>query len=568
MRTSLFAVAVATLLSPVVAFAADPPAIVFQAQPLERVFGDLRAAANIVGGEKGVTAVNKGIKELFGEKGLDGLDIGRPIVGYVVLAPKPEDITAVVALPISGEKEFLDLCERANKQKPKADAKDKGLYELPALTPNSGYKAVMRFSELYVYIAYGANPVPHLAPKALVPMPKIYDPADLGLISARLHFDRIPLAVKLKLPTLIAEVKKTTLHLLEMDNPRAEWLVKAVMPDIDKLITRYVLLAAGADVLAARVKLDVPAGNLIVEATLNGKPNSELSKIIAAWKPTGNKFAGLMNHPDTIAGFKVRLPLFEEEIRAAVAAGLDAGRKEMTKEMRDPGTASLEELLKGLARTVKTGQFDIVGAVRGPDKNGWFSAVGAVAFEDPSTLEKEFKTFFQKDAPADLQARVKWDVAKVGTISIHQWKLNPQDSGFFLPDFTKGFGGDDCSAAFACTPHGIFAAIGPDAIGTLKEALAVKPADSPVLDVVLNPAKFGKLVQKFSPNDPEALIEVEKRLGREDNLLSAMSATLEGGKELKATFVINLRLVPRAILLDAFERVDRGIAPPPPVQKK
>ena len=272
----LFAVAAAVLLVPVLACAADPP-IVFQAQPLDRVLGDLRAAADHIGGEKGVQAVNKGIKDLFGEKGFDGLDINRPVVGYVILAPKPEDITAVIALPITGEKEFLDLCERANKQKPKTDAKDKGLYELPPLYPGPGLKAYMRFSQRYAYIAFGANPMPHIDPKALVPMPRLYDPADPGLISARLYFDRIPLAVKLKLLTQMQEVKKKILAALQLDRPDAEWLVKAVMPEIEKLMARYAKLAEGADVLTARVSLDAPSGNISVEASLKGKPGSELA---------------------------------------------------------------------------------------------------------------------------------------------------------------------------------------------------------------------------------------------------------------------------------------------------
>lgn len=554
MRAGLFILSAAILLSNTRATAADRPPIVFQVQPMERALGDLRAAAELIGGEKGTKAVNDGIKELFGEKGFDGLDIGRPIVGYVILTPKPEDITAVLALPITGQKEFVDLCERATKKKPQADDKDKTLYEIPT-NPGLGVKLYMRFAEQYAYIGIGTNPQSHLNAKSLVPMPQLYDPADPAVISARLYFDRIPLAVKLALPGHIEKAKKQLIEAAELG--REDWLVKPIMAEVDKLLARYTTLAAGADVLTARLRLDVPTSNVVVEATLTGKANSELAKIIAARKPTGNKFAALLDHPDTVTGFKTRLPLFEDEIRAAAAAGLEAGRKEALKNtVRDIAKPTIEELFKGLIRTVKTGQFDIAGAVRGPDKNGWFTAVGAIAFEDPSALEKEFRTFFQKDAPPELQQQVKWDVAKVGTISVHQLTIKPGDGGFF-PDFTKVFGGDDCTAAFACAPHGIFAAIGPDAIGTLKEALAVKPSDSLVLDVMVNPARVAQLVGKFEPN---AVVEVEKALGTENKLLSAVSMTVSGGQELKATFTLNLRLLPRAIfsvVLDA--------RPPPPV---
>ncbi len=559
MRNGLLAVAALFLAAPV-ALAADPPLppIVFQTQPVGRVFDDFRAAANIVGGEKAVKAFNEGLKGFLGEKGLEGIDIGRPFVGYVVLAPKPADITAVLAFPISGEKEFLDLCDRVNKDKLKADEKDKTLYHLPPLDPR--YKAMMRFHERYAYIAYGANPAPHIDAKALVSMPKLYDPAEQGLIAARFHFDRVPLAVKLALPALMDEVKKTVfpggfgLGAQEME------LIKPAMAEIEKLIARYVALSAGAETLTARVVLDVPSGNLVAEAVLAGKPNSELARIIAAFKPTANKFGALLAHPDTVAGVKLRLPLFEPEIRNAAVAGLEVAQKEGLKNAPQNVKPLVEELIKGLTRTVKTGEFDIAVALRGPDKNDWYTAVGAVAFDDAANLGKEFKAYIEKEAPPEIAGTIKWDAAKAGTVDIHTWKFPA--GGFFI-DFTKMFGGDDCTIAFAFAPHGVFVAIGPDAIASLKDALAVKPAPSPVLDVVVNPARLVKGIRKINPNDASA----EHILGTDDKLLSALSVTLEGGKELKATLTLNLKVLPRAMAYTFVERSASKPEPPDPIKK-
>ena len=106
----------------------------------------------------------------------------------------------------------------------------------------------MRFQDRYAYIAYGANPAPHLDPKALVPMAKLYDPAEKGLIAARFHFDRIPLAVKLAVPALMEEVKKTLFRGrtsgFGIGNQEMAML-KPAMAEIEKLATRYGKLAAG-----------------------------------------------------------------------------------------------------------------------------------------------------------------------------------------------------------------------------------------------------------------------------------------------------------------------------------
>jgi hypothetical protein len=425
--------------------------------------------------------------------------------------------------------------------------KEPGIYRLPPL--DYRYQALMRFSEQYAYIAYGAKPAPALDSKALVSMPRLYEPNERGLVSGRIYFDRIPLTVKLALPTLLGEIKKTILKDLELD--RDDTVTKAILPEVEKLVARYVKLAAGADELVGRVLLDPASGNLSYEATLKGKPQSELSSLIAARKPTGNKFGGLIETPDTVAGFKVRLPFFEEEIRSAVVAGLEASQKESGNNLPPNGKDFLNEIFKGFSRTVKTGQFDLAAGVRGPDKNGWFTALGAIAFEDTKALEAEFKNLVTKTAPPDIRDAINWDVAKAGTVNIHTWK--PQAGGFL--DVTKVFGGDDCLAAFAFEPHGIFVVMGPDAVETIKAALTLKPHDSLVLDVVMNTDRLVKLYEKISPNEP-ASAKLERALGKEDKLVSAMSMSVAGGQELTARFTINLRLLPRAGLLETLELVE------------
>ena len=75
----------------------------------------------------------------------------------------------------------------------------------------------------------------------------------------------------------------------------------------------------------------MPTGNVVIEATLSGKLNTELARTIAAFKPTANKFGGLLDHPETLGGFKLRLPLFDEGIRNVAVAGIAAGEKEAIK---------------------------------------------------------------------------------------------------------------------------------------------------------------------------------------------------------------------------------------------
>ncbi len=550
MRTRLLAAA-AILFVTGQAPAVDPPLppIVFQIQPEAQVLDSLRGAADMIGGEKGVKVLNKGLKEIFGEKGLEGLDINRPIVGYVVLAPKPQDITAVLALPITNEKDFLTLCDRVNRDKLRVDEKDKTLYHLPPLDPR--YKALLRFSDQYAYIVYGFNPAPHAELKALVPMPKLYDPTDRGLIAARVHFDRIPLAVKLAAPALFEEVKKTVFGAFNLDRDRNEWFTKAVSPHLEKLATRYFLLAGGADVLTGRLYIDPQAGNLVAEATLTAKPNTELSKVIAAYKTTPNRFGSLTNHPDTVAAFHTRAPLFAPEVRTAVVAAMEAGQKQNGVRLGVGEKATLDEFFKGLTRVVKDGDLDVAVAFRGPDKDGWFTLIGGLAFDDPAAFEKEVKAMLKTLPPAQ-QERLKWDADKVGKVGIHTYHF---EQGGFV-DFTKVLGGDKCIAAFAFAPQGLIGAMGPDAVSVLKDVLAVKPLDAPAMEMVANPGRIVKAFEKAGPEN-RVTIQMADLFGREDKKLPVMSVVVEGGKELKATYTINLKLYPRLMFADVIDRANR-----------
>ncbi|MBP3958648.1 hypothetical protein J8F10_25660 [Gemmata sp. G18] len=538
----------AALVAPV-ALPADPPAppITFQTQPANRVLDDLRAAADLIGGEKAVKALNDSIKDRFGEKGFNGLDLTRPVVGYVTLAPKPEDITAVIAFPVTNEKDFLALCERFNSGKP--EDLGKGMYQLPPLDPR--YKARMRFSERYAYISYGLKPEPALDAKVLVPANTLYDPADQALFAGKFHFDRLTPEVKLALPKYVEEIKKE-FGGGGFGNGRGAFgigaqeamIFKPLVEEFEKMVGRYVLLLGGGDTAAVRLNVDVTTADLSVEATLNGKPDSALSKAIAGFKPTGNKFGDLLT-PDTVVGFKTRLPFFNDELKAGAVKSLEEGQKLVPA--NDSVKAFADEIFKGLIRTVKTGEVDIVGAVRGPDKNGDFSAVVAGAFEDTAALEKEFKKFVEKDAPGNEQERFKWNAAKAGTTNIHTYKV---PGGGFV-EFDKPFGGDKCLIAFAFAPKGVFVVVGPDAITVMKDALAVKAAEAPVLDIVVNPARIMKLVEKAG--GPPG--QVEQLIGKEDKLISAMSLAVSGGKELKVRSTINLRMLPKAFL-SSVERVE------------
>ena len=533
MRTGLFLTAALALVAPPAA-AADPP-VVYQTQPVGRVLDEARAAVNSMGGERAVKEFNAGIRQKLGEKGFDGLDLNRPLVGYVVVPADAKKSVAVVAIPVSGEKAFLDFCERWNKSKPKA-LKD-GLYEVPPPGPET--KAVMRVVDGYAYVATAASdPAAALDPKVLIPAGKLFDPTDTALMTGRVYFDRFPQELRDKAAEQLEEAKKG-LAAFPFPADVGTAATKAY-EQFAKLGTRYLDLSKGAKEAVARVRLDPDTGDAFAEASLVAVPGSPLDQLIAARKPSVNAFAGLVT-PDAVGGFRLKLPLFDAEVREAATVGLEALRDQVKNNAPAQPKPLLDELLKGLIRTVKAGDVDLAGVLRGPSKDGTFTSVVALTFDDPSGVEKEAKKLIDAQLPPDFKDLLKWDAAKAGGVNVHTFEFTS------LPGLgqqeMKLFGATG-KVAFAFAPKAIYFAVGPDdeAAAAIKAALAQKPAEAPVFDILLNPARIGKLAGIV---DPQGAANAAKAIGTDDKLLSAVSLSIAGGKELTVKYGMNVKLFGR-----------------------
>lgn len=535
----------ALVLAPAMSRAADPP-IVFQTQPIGQILDDIRAAGRQIGGERAAKALNRDIEQWLGPKGFDGLDLTRPVVGYILVPEDPLDFTIVLALPVTGEKEFVDFCVRWNRLGPRV--RPDGLMILPALRPE--LTALGRIVDGYAYIATGLRaPVAALDPKKIIPAAKLFDPAEQAIASGRVYFDRFPAGSR--------ELLGAYLGLLKLVGAQAQArsdqvVLGSLLPRLVTLSRRYLELSKGAKELVGRLTLNPATTDLRFEATLTTIPGSPLDKLVAAHKPTTNMFGGLLT-PDAAVGFRTRLPLFAPELQAAAIDMMQELQREALDGAPPAGDALVKELVKGLTRTVKTGELDVVGVVRGPDKNGKFTAIGAIAFDDPAALEKAFRKFLDT-IPLPMEG-LTWDAAKVGTVSVHQYSLA---GGQFPNDLRRTFG-EKGAIAFAAAPHGVFVVVGPEPMPVMKQVLAQKPVPAPVLSVQINPAKLMALAGAL--NGPRNEEQMVRAFGKADKPFSAISMSVEGGKELKLTIGVNLRMFPQSDWLNPRPGPEPGQVP-------
>lgn len=528
MRTGLLALAV--LAAPAAAPAADPP-VVFQTQPIGRLVDDARATVKLLAGDREAKDFDKALTQGLGEKGFDGLDLSRPVVGYVVVPADPKQTVAVLALPVTTEEAFAAFCERWNKSKPKPLGG--GAYEVPALDP--ALTALAKVADGYAYIATGAKGV-DLA-KAVGPdrpaFEKLYDPTETAQAAARVYFDRFPKELRDKALAGLDEAKRA-LAVAKLP-PEVGDAAKEAFDQFVKLSTRYIDLSKGAKEAGLRLTLDPASGGLRADLSLVAVEGSPLAKEIAARKPTTNAFAGLLT-PDVVTGFRTRLPLFNQEIRDSAVIGLEAIRKQAVNNI-PVGQPLVKEFFDGAVRTAKGGDVDVVGVMRGPDANGAYTAVGAAVFDDPSGVEKELKKLLAGTAPPEFNDLIRWDAEKAGDQSIHVLDLGKSNEDFARE--AKKLFGPDVVVAAAFTPKAVVAAIGPDAVAAVKAALELKPAPAPVLEVVLNPAKVARM---FGAVDERGAGEIVRTWGKGEKPLSIASVSVSGGAELKVSVGLNLRL--------------------------
>jgi len=533
------------LVAPSLSLAADP-AVVYQTQPLGRLLDDLRTMVQTIGGDDGVKQFNKDIERKLGAKGFDGLDINLPIVGFIDVPADPTGTVAVIAFPVTGEKEWLDFCERWNKAKPKA-LKD-GLYEVQG--PGSGMKAAMRIADGYAYIAAGAkDPERVLDAKTMPTFAKIYDGADASLMAGKIYLDRLPKELR--------GLAKQGLAQLRKGGPGGGIGAQEtiILGPLVGLAEKALDLSEGAKEAALRINVDVQSGESTAELTLTPTSGSPLDKLVTNMKTGTNKFGSLIVS-DAAAGIRLSLPLGIPEVQKSTLAMLEEFQKMAAANAFPPMKDLVDELLKGLIRTAKSGEMDGAAVLRGPAKDGTFTAAAAISFEDPSAFEKELKKVINEQAPPDFKDAIKWDAEKVNGVSIHTLDISKMPGG---DRELKAVFGQNMMMAFAFAPKAVYLAMGPgaEAVTAIKAAMNAKPGESPALDLSYNAAKIIKLIDSV---EPQGVQPATKLLGKQDKLTSLIALSATGGKDLKVKLAINVKVFASMLWLRGSAAVEPPVA--------
>ena len=556
MRTGSLLAAVAVLFVAAPGPAADPPqkdakppkpAVVVQLQPAGRLIADAKELVRVAAGPKeGEAAVKRFVSLLedkLGEKGFDGLDLNRPLAGYLVLREKADDTSFVVVAPYLAEDDFLALLDRLE-FKTEAVPGKKGVFKLtPPDDLDFDNDSYLRLADGHAYLCFNGDDV--LDPANLLPLTELIDPRETAQVVVRIYPDRI---TESRLEGWLDDVGDI-LDLYKMifvpDDPAdVAKGFRGAVDEVVKLLRRHAdTTRKDAKDITLRFAADPLTGELSLELVVTPKPGTDLAKDVAAFKPGVNRFAGAIR-PDAVAGIAGRIPSRVEELRDAVVAlteALDAATKQEAAEpIRPLATAVFE----GIGRAAKKGDIVFALALYGPPpRGGFFTAVGGIAFDDPAAAEKALRDAAKNPL---LKKVLKLDADKAGEFPVHTLAV-----GEFLPPGWQPMFGKDAVLCVAFGKDALYVSLGPAAraLAALKSAVAAPAgaATASVWEVSGNVVELAKLVAVLE-DEAEGKLFAE-RYGKVDKLVPMVSIAATGGERFTLRMTDNVKFLSRSLFL-------------------
>ncbi len=225
--------------------------------------------------------------------------------------------------------------------------------------------------------------------------------------------------------------------------------------------------------LSLKAGVDAKKDEISLDLSFKAKKGTPLAKEIAEAGKAEAMFAGLGKDTALKLAVAATIP---EEARKALAPVIDDAIKEAVEKEKDPAKAKAgKQVLEAIAPTIKAGELDLGLAVTGPDSGGHYTGVFGLKIKDGKKLEDTLRTLLA-DLPAKDREKIQLDAATVGDMKVHKILFDEKDA-----EAKRLFGASGAYVGFK--PDAMLVAIGPDAMKALKDAVTLKPAQGPTVNL-------------------------------------------------------------------------------------
>jgi hypothetical protein len=551
------------LILPVVAPAADgpagKPALILSVASYEQLRADFFYLARLAGQDENAARIDALIEAQAGD-GLAGIDRKKPMGGYGWVGAHGDDSAAVLLVPVADQTAFLSLLEHFNIT---ARRGGDGVYS--ANVEQVPEPVFFRFANGYAYVTIRDKSVladdrllaPGVVltgqgcagtdqkPDSLVdywtqnpPADRLCRNTETNVLTMIFNVDRVPdefkdmLLEEFDLELSVAKVRDAPLFETEMQK-------KLRLLTIDEIArgVRTLIREGGEESL--RLDLDRRAGDIALTYSVEGKPGSSMAAAIQDLGQARSTMAGLVRRD---AAFNIQVnESLPEKLRETFAALLDDGRQQALANAKDLAErASLAMVFDAIMPTAKAAELDYSVSMLGPSRDGLYTIVGGLKVKDGGKLERAVRATAPAAVQKDPTTEVRFDVDKAGPVGIHRVTFRTDE------EWRRIFG--DSPLHFAFRNDAVLVAMGPDALGVLKDALAVTPTMGKVTDLQFAVSRLAPL----SKDRRGEAKEIARRVFTDDRD-DRFRLTLEGGQALK------LRLAMKTKLIEFFSRVGQAM---------
>ena len=490
--------------------AAEPakPAIEFRMKavvdllPLVEYGGELAGQANTA---EQVVAIIK----MFADpkKGLEGLDLTKPVGGYVVVAENVADSPIVLMVPVADEEAFLGLLTGRANLNPKKE--DDGSYSMEV--PGFPASVHLRFANGYAY--FGVRSAAGIAKDKLLSPKDFFAGKQDAVFAANVYPDRIP-----------ADLRKAAFGQLELQlndgitaTDPTQKAVQTFLVDraADMLKT---VLTDGAKVSLA-VTADPKTDDIAVELVLTPKTGTPLAKTLGGWADRPSRAASVATAvKDSAFAVAVNFGL-PSETKTGLNKLLDTAVENLLANAKGNDKATAKLLLDALLPTGKAGELELGVAGIGPNSKGKFGGVAALRTTSGNEVVKIAKAL-SLAVPASA-ATLKFDIEKVGDGQRHAVSGPALASPKLAADSVQLYTSDPLFAA----------TLAADADG-LKGMLAAKPAETPMLLAQASVVKVFRMTKEVEADELTRMTDEAfgKPVRAGDDLIRL---TVTGGADLR-----------------------------------
>jgi hypothetical protein len=477
-----------------------PPTVVVRVNSIDSLIDHVKFLVGLAGQKDAARQIEGLIKTKIGEKGLEGVDSGRPFGFYGRVGKEIDDVSGAILLPIADEAAFLKLLKNLDVQiMMGAD----GIHTIKTGSPIDAY---LRFANKYAYVT--ALNRAALEDKNLLDPAKVLAGKPTSAFSLTIQLSQVPPAAKLITTAQAEQVLQEAQDQSVPNETKAQKAFRiAALQEVAKLIAT--VLKDGKE-LHTEVDLNQKTGDLAATFSLSGMPSSEFAAGIEAIAKNPSMFAGLLRKDAAFNSLgRVKLP---DSLVKALGDVIDEAKEMALGSLHEADKKQqAEALFKAITPTFKTGDFDGALVVTTTGKHLTF--VSAFKLKDGDELGKTMHKLVSasmKDLSPALKEKIKLDVDAVGTTKIHKAELplgaGPLPALLGEPNLYVAFRND-----------AVFLALGKDGLQAIKDAIPLKAAGaSPMLlyevDVArlafLAPAEQREKARQLFPDGPGAIVRL------------------------------------------------------------